>query len=168
MLLCHEQVTASSATMRSLTSSCARRMVAFSFSAAGHDGMPICHLRALIHNMCGGNSTLAAWEVASRAQTAGSPVTGRSKIFPSSVTSTVEQGVADQPLLSSPEFTGIERWSDISMYPCFSYMFRAPRRANRCSSWAGPGTTWNSHAASIEHRNSSPTCPFFNVCEGIY
>ena len=68
----------------------------------GHDGMPICHLRALIHNMCGGNSTLAAWEVASRAQTAGSPVTGRSKIFPSSVTSTSREGVAHQPLLSIP------------------------------------------------------------------
>ena len=25
----------------------------------GHDGMPICHLRALIHNMCGGNSNTA-------------------------------------------------------------------------------------------------------------
>ena len=33
------------------------------------------------------------------------------------------------------------------MYPCFSYMFRAPRRANRCSSLAGPGTTWNPHAS---------------------
>ena len=33
------------------------------------------------------------------------------------------------------------------MYPCCRFMVRAPRRADSCSSWAGPGTTWNSHAA---------------------
>ena len=105
-----------------------------------------------MHNMCVGNSVLAAWEVASCAQTAGgSRVTGRSKI---SVICNVHsgarsrEGVAHRPLHSIPRSQKIARWSDISMYPCFSYMVRAPRPANRCSSWAGPGTIWNSHAAS--------------------
>ena len=74
-----------------------------------HDGIRIRHLRAFIHNVCGGNSTLAtlaAWEVASCARTAGgNPVTGRSK---TSVICNVHggarsrEGVAHRPLLSIP------------------------------------------------------------------
>ena len=70
--------------------------------------------------------------------------------FPSSVTSTVVHGAEEEfhiDRCSPSRDHRSARWSDISMYPCFSYMVRAPRRGHCCSSWAGPGTTWNSHAA---------------------
>ena len=71
--------------------------------------------------------------------------------FPSSVTSTVVHEAEQEWHInrcSPSRHHRSARWSDISMYLCFSYIVRAPRRADSCSSWAGPGTTWNSHAAS--------------------
>ena len=79
--LCHEPVTASSAAMRSLMSSCGRGKVAFPFAAAATTACPSA-TSALSSTTCVvGTQTLAAWEVASCARTAGgSPVTGRRKI----------------------------------------------------------------------------------------
>ena len=78
--LCPEPVTVSSATLRSSTwdpSWLAGKQGGVLVLRRSHDGSPICHLRAFMHNMCGGNSTPAAWEVASCTQTAhGSPATG--------------------------------------------------------------------------------------------
>ena len=70
--------------------------------------------------------------------------------FPSFVTSTVVHGAGkewDIDRCTPSRDHRSARWSDISMYPCCRFMVRAPRRGHCCSSWAGPGTTWNSHAA---------------------
>ena len=67
------------------------------------------------------------------------------KIVLDSVTSTVADWHIDRCTPSRDHRSA--RWSYISMYPCCRFMVRAPRRADSCSSWAGPGTTWNSHAA---------------------
>ena len=70
--------------------------------------------------------------------------------FPSSVTSTVVHGAGKEWHINrcfpSRDHRSA-RWSNISMDPCCRSMVRAPRRGHCCSSWAGPGTTWNSHAA---------------------
>ena len=67
------------------------------------------------------------------------------KIVLDSVTSTVADWHIDRCTPSRDHRSA--RWGYISMYPCCRFMVRAPRRADSCSSWAGPGTTWNSHAA---------------------
>ena len=110
--------------MRCLTSSVGKKRGGVLVVRHNHDGSPICHLRAFIHNRCGGNSTLAAWEVASCAQTAhGSPATGRSNI---SVICKVHSGARSR-----------------------EGVVRRPLRAHggATSRWAGPGTTWKSNAA---------------------
>ena len=92
--------------MRSLMSSCGRGKVAFPFAAAATTACPSA-TSALSSTTCVvGTQTLAAWEVASCARTAGgSPVTGRRKI---PVTCNVHsgarsrEGVAHRPRLSIP------------------------------------------------------------------
>ena len=161
--MCPEQVTASSATMRSSTwnpSWLAEKQGGVHVHRRSHDAIPICHLRAFMHNMCGGNSVLAAWEVASCAQTAGgSPVTGRSKI---SVICHVHsgarsrEGVAHRPLLSIPrsQERTVERHLDVPVLQ----LHGSSATSSKSLQFLGGARNNLELARSTKHRDSSHTC----------
>ena len=125
VLLCHEQVTAPSATMRSLT--CLAQEEWWR-SRSPQRPRRHAHLpppRSHPQHVWWGTQTLAAWEVASCARTAGgSPVTGRSERFLSPVTSTVVHGADKEWHIDRccsswvhKSACRIARWSDISTCP---------------------------------------------------
>ena len=135
-----------------------------------HDGTLICHLRALMHNMCGGSSTLVAWEVASCAKTAGgSPVTGRSKV---SVICNVHsgarsrEGVAHRALLSVPRSQ--ERTVELHLDVPMLQLHVSSATSSKSLQFLGGARNNLELARSTKHGDSSPTCQSVFVCEGTY